>query len=116
MTTLNYTVDEVQAIVAEARAEAKKAADEFFQTRLGGVDQYACGFAWVDIFGVKGNTKLGRAFKEAGVSKSYTGAFQIWNPADMYVQNVDTLEAGAEAAAQVFKKYGFTAYAGSRLD
>ena len=106
----------IDAIIAEAKLEARKAAETFFQTRLGGVDQYACGFAWVDIFGVKGNTKLGRAFKDAGVRKSYTGSFQIWNPADMPVQNVDTLEAGAEAAAQVFKKYGFTAYAGSRLD
>ena len=106
----------VDAIVAEAKSAAREAAEKFFQEKLGGRDQYACGFAWVDIFGVKGNTKLGRALKEAGVKKSYSGAFQIWNPAEMYVQNVDTLEAGAEAAAQVFKKYGFTAYAGSRLD
>jgi hypothetical protein len=34
----------------------------------------------------------------------------------MGVQNIDTLEAGAEAAARVFEKYGFQAYAGSRLD
>jgi hypothetical protein len=34
----------------------------------------------------------------------------------MAVQNIDTLEAGAEAAAKVFEKYGFRAYAGSRLD
>jgi hypothetical protein len=34
----------------------------------------------------------------------------------MGVQNVDTLEAGADAAAKVFQKYGFEAYAGSRLD
>jgi hypothetical protein len=106
----------VDTIVAEAKSAARQAAEHFFQEKLGGRDQFACGFAWVDIFGVKGNTRLGRAFKEAGVKKSHTGAFQIWNPADMYVQNVDTLEAGAEAAAQVFKKYGFTAYAGSRLD
>jgi hypothetical protein len=106
----------VDAIVAEAKSAAREAAERFFQEKLGGVDQYACGFAWVDIFGVKGNTQLGKAFKDAGVKKSHTGAFQIWNPAEMYVQNVDTLEAGAEAAAQVFKKYGFTAYAGSRLD
>jgi len=106
----------VDAIVAEAKSAAREAAERFFQEKLGGRDQYACGFAWVDIFGVKGNTRLGKAFKDAGVKKSHTGAFQIWNPAEMYVQNVDTLEAGAEAAAQVFKKYGFTAYAGSRLD
>ena len=106
----------VDTIVAEAKSAAREAAERFFQEKLNGQDQFACGFAWVDIFGVKGNTKLGKAFKEAGVSKSHTGAFQIWNPADMYVQNVDTLEAGAQAAADVFKRYGFTAYAGSRLD
>ena len=49
MTTLNYTVEEVRAIVAEAKAKAKKAADAFLQSRLYGQDQYACGFAWVDI-------------------------------------------------------------------
>ena len=106
----------VDTIVAEAKSAAREAAERFFQEKLNGRDQYACGFAWVDIFGIKGNTKLGKAFKEAGVSKSHTGAFQIWNPANMYVQNVDTLEAGAQAAADVFKRYGFTAYAGSRLD
>ena len=106
----------VDTIVAEAKSAAREAAERFFQEKLNGRDQFACGFAWVDIFGIKGNTKLGKAFKEAGVSKSHTGAFQIWNPANMYVQNVDTLEAGAQAAADVFKKYGFTAYAGSRLD
>ena len=106
----------VDTIVAEAKTAARVAAEKFFHEKLGGRDQFACGFAWVDIFGIKGNTKLGKAFKEAGISKSHTGAFQIWNPADMYVQNVDTLEAGAQAAADVFKKYGFTAYAGSRLD
>jgi len=107
---------EVDAIVAEAKIAAREAAERFFQEQLKGVDQYACGFAWVDIFGVRGNTKLGRALTQAGVKKSHTGAFQIWNPSNMYVQNVDTLEAGAQAAADVFKRYGFTAYAGSRLD
>ena len=108
---MEYTVEQVTAIVAEA-----KAADKFFKERLGGRDQYACGFAWVNIYEVKGNTKLGRAFKAAGVRKDYTGALQIWNPAGYGCQNVDTLEEGARAAAEVFKKYGFKAYAGSRLD
>ncbi len=57
-----------------------------------------------------------KAFKAAGIRKSYTGSYQIWNPSEMGVQNIDTLEAGAEAAAKVFEKYGFQAYAGSRLD
>jgi hypothetical protein len=113
---MEYTQDQVNAIVAEAKSEAFKAADNFFQTRLGGRDQMACGFAWVDIFGVKGNTRLGRMLKTAGLRKSYSGGLQIWNPANYGCQNVDTLEAGAEAAAKIFEKYGFRAYAGSRLD
>ena len=113
MTTATFDAKLVQDACEEASLEARKAAKAFFDKHG---DRDACGFAWVDIFGVRGNTKLGRALKEAGVSKSHTGAFQIWNPSNMYVQNVDTLEAGAQAAADVFKKYGFSAYAGSRLD
>ena len=114
---MEYTKEQLVAIVEEAKAEARVAANKYFQEKLGGQDQYACGFAWVNIYGVKGNTKLGKAFKAAGVDKCYTGALQIWNPSGMGVQNVDTLEAGAQAAAQVFRKYGFEkAYAGSRLD
>ena len=112
----NYTQEQVNEIVREAQEAARKAALDFFQTRLGGRDQFACGFAWVNIYKVKGNTKLGKMLKAAGVRQDYTKAFQIWNPSGMHVQNVDTLEAGAEAAAKVFTKYGFEAYAGSRLD
>ena len=113
---MNYTQTEVENIVAEAKAEARQAAEKFFQEKLGGVDRYSCGFAWTDIYGVKGNTRLGKALKAAGIRKSYTGSYQIWNPAGLGVQNIDTLEAGAEAAAKVFERYGFKAYAGSRLD
>jgi hypothetical protein len=107
---------QVNTIVNEAKQAAREAAEKFFQEKLGGQDQFSCGFAWVDIFGIKGNTRLGKAFKAAGIRKSYTGAYQIWNPSEMGVQNIDTLEAGAEAAAKVFERYGFKAYAGSRLD
>jgi hypothetical protein len=113
---MEMTKEQVANIVIEAKLAANNEAKRFFYDRLKGVDQFACGFAWVNIYGVKGNTKLGKAFKAAGVEKSYTGAFQIWNPSQLHVQNVDTLEAGAEAAAKVFQKYGFEAYAGSRLD
>jgi hypothetical protein len=115
MTDINNII-QVNTIVNEAKQAAREAAEKYFQEKLGGVDRYSCGFAWVDIYGIKGNTRLGKAFKAAGVRKSYTGSYQIWNPAEMGVQNIDTLEAGAEAAAKVFEKYGFRAYAGSRLD
>ncbi len=113
---MNYTQEQVNAIVAEAKTAAFEAADKFFKERLGGRDQYACGFAWTNIYKVKGNTKIGKMLKAAGVRQDYTKAFQLWNPAGYGCQNVDTLEAGAEAAAKVFQKYGFEAYAGSRLD
>ena len=118
---MELTVTQIQQAVREAKEAAYEAADNYFKTKLGGVDQYSCGFAWVNIYKhndvqIKGNTKLGRAMKAAGIHQDYTKAFQIWNPSGYGCQNVDTLEAGARAAADVFKKYGFTAYAGSRLD
>ena len=96
---MNYTQEQVNEIVAEANSAAYKAAMEFFYDKLKGVDQFACGFAWTNIYGIKGNTKLGKMLKQAGVRQDYTKAFQMWNPSGMHCQNVDTLEAGAEAAA-----------------
>lgn len=113
---MNYTQEQINEIVKEAQQAAYEAAMKFFYDKLGGKDQYSCGFAWTNILGVKGNTKLGKMLKQAGVRQDYTKAFSIWNPSGLAVQNIDTLEAGAEAAAKVFEGYGFKAYAGSRLD
>ena len=114
---MDFTQQQINNMVFEARAEADRAARNFFNAKLGGRDQYACGFAWVNIYGVKGNTKLGKMLTAAGLRKNtYERAFQIWNPAGLGVQNVDTLLEGADAAAKVFRKYGFEAYSGSRLD
>ena len=112
----NYTQAQIDAIVAEAKTAAYQAADRFFNEKLAGKDQYACGFAWVEIFGVKGNTKLGKMLKAAGLRKDFSRTFLLWNPAGYGCQNVDTLEEGADAAAAVFVKHGFRAYAASRLD
>ena len=121
MTTLNlsttnineYTVDDLKTIKAAALQHANDAAVAYMEQH--GEHAY-CGFAWVNIYGVKGNTKIGKALKAAGVSQDYTRSFQLWNPSKYPTQNVDTLLAGARAAAEVFKRYGFEAYAGSRLD
>lgn len=113
---MQVTAEMIPAIVDEAQEAAYQAAAKFFQERLGGRDQYACGFAWVNIYGVKGNTRVGKALALKGIRKAYGGGLQMWNPSKFGCQNVDTLEAGAQAAAEVFQKYGFTAYAGSRLD
>ena len=116
-----YAVEQLKEIITEAKSAAYKAADKYFKDRLGGKDQFSCGFAWVSLYDfngvpIKGNSKIGRMLKAAGVDQDYRRIFQIWNPSEFGCQNIDTLEAGSRAAATVFNKYGFTAYAGSRLD
>ena len=111
---MNFTQEQINDIVDKARSAANLAAREALQ-KYG--DRDACGFAWVNIYKVKGNTKLGKMLSAAGVRKNgYERAFQIWNPSGLGVQSVGVLEAGAYAAAEVFKRHGFEAYAGSRLD
>ena len=112
--TLNdYTVEDIKNIVALAKAEAYGAAMQH-------IDEYGeqayCGFAWVNIWNIKGNTKLGKRMKQAGLDKDYTGAYSIWNPSTLGTQCMSTKEAGARACASVFKKYGFECSAGSRAD
>jgi len=113
---------DTQTIVTEMTAAAQTAAKEFAVEHFGGTDGGACGFAWVDVYPEnKGNTKLGKQeralLKVMGFRPDWTGkAFQKWDPAGWPGQSVDCKEAGAVAAAAVLKKYGFRAYAGSRLD
>ncbi|MCP4493474.1 MAG: hypothetical protein GY820_40140, partial [Gammaproteobacteria bacterium] len=58
-----------------------------------------------------------RDYKALGAKPDWTGkTWMIWNPSGYPVQNIDTLEAGARAAAEVLKGSGITAYAASRLD
>ena len=113
---MEYTQEKINSIIEESQQAAYQASSKFFKEKLGGRDQYACGFAWVNIYGIKGSTKLGKMLKAAGIHKNYEGAFQILNPAKFGCQNIDTLYEGAKAAAKVFQNYGFRAYAGSRLD
>lgn len=109
----NFTQDQITVIVSEARAQARQAAEQALE-RWG--DRGACGFAWCSIWNIRGNTRMGKMLKAAGVQQTYDRSFQIWNPSGLGVQSVLVLEAGAEAAADVFRKHGFEAYAGSRLD
>jgi len=117
-----YTADDVREILTEAKAAARQATADYLAdwTAKTGGNEYGepmyCGFAWTEIYHVKGNTKLGKAFAANGIEKGYSGAHQIWDPADHRGQSMDAKEAGAQAAADVFRKYGFTAYAGSRAD
>ena len=110
----------IQAILTEAQNAAYTAAEqhenEYYPNRGWG----ACGFAWVDIYEfngekLKGNTKMGRLLKKAGIEQNWQRTFSQW--CNWYGgQSIDIKEAGAREYARVLKGYGFTAYAGSRLD
>mgnify|MGYP001553545924 CR=1 FL=1 len=104
----------------EALREANKAAQAFADQHFNGGDGGACGFAWVDVYGVRSNSKLGKALQEVGFRKSYSGQLQLWNGRNgwYFGQSVDASEAGAIAYANKFKELlGLDrCYAGSRLD
>ena len=109
----NFTQDQITEIVAEARRQARVAAEQALAQHG---DRDACGFAWCSIYNIKGNTRLGKMLKAAGVRQSWDRSWEIWNPSGLSVQSVGVLEAGAYAAAGVFRQHGFEAYANSRLD
>lgn len=110
-----FNLELVQDAVNEAGMAARTAAKDFL---LKHGDRDACGFAWVNVWGVRSNSKLGKALQAAGFRKDYTGSLQLWNPSRAAVQSVSVLEAGAEAYAAVLRdKLGLEkCYAGSRLD
>jgi hypothetical protein len=111
-----FNAEAVQDALNSAEMAARVAAKAEHQ-RIGG-DQGACGFAWVNIYGVRSNSRLGKTLQSYGFRKDYTGSLQLWNPSKAGVQSLDILEAGAYAYAEVIKsKLGLDkVYAGSRMD
>jgi hypothetical protein len=113
-TVLNdYTVEDLETIKSATLQHAHDAANAFIAANG---EQGYCGFAWVNICGIRGNTRLGKRMKAAGFKKDYTGDYCIWNPSGLGTQCMSTKEAGATAAARLLQAAGFTAYAGSRAD
>jgi hypothetical protein len=107
------TAEQIQAGLPLAETASKT----FFETRLGGRDQYACGFAWVDVYVDRTNSKQAQELIKAGFKKDYKPrCLSMWNPGGLNVQNVDAKEAGAYALANYLNVLGLKAYAGSRLD
>jgi hypothetical protein len=114
------TPEQIKEIMAEAHAAGETAWRSELD-RVGGEDWGACGFAWVTLTeycGKKmdGRTRIGRAMKAAGVGRDWNGTFQVWNAGGYPGQSIDILEIANRAAARVWKKHGFSAYCGSRLD
>ena len=107
---------DIKSIVAEGVKKAKDASMAQYEA-MGRKDAYACGFAWVDVYVSRTNSKEAKELIAAGFKKDYKPrCLSMWNPGDLPVQNIDIKEAGAYAMADFLREQGLTAYAGSRLD
>ena len=105
----------IKEAVERGIQEAVKASQAKY-AEIGG-DRYACGFAWVEVFVERTNSKEAKELIAAGFRKDYKPkCLSMWNPGGLPVQNIDIKEAGAEAMAEVLRQVGLKAYAGSRLD
>ncbi len=110
-TTLDLNTVE-SAVVRGLTASREAAAD--MHSKIGERD--ACGFAWVTVYDVRSNSKVGKLLANYGFRKAYNGGLQLWDPSKHPTQSISVLEAGADAMAKELQALGLKAYAGSRLD
>lgn len=110
-------------IHTEATQNAKNAVGSFLEdwTNKTGGNEYGepmyCGFAWVDVSVERTNSKEAKALASVGFRKSYKPkTMTLWDPAQHNGQSMDCKEVGAQAYAEVLRKYGYKAYMGSRAD
>jgi len=105
---------DIQAIKNEAQTAAITAEQAFIAQH--GEMAY-CGFAWVDVFVARTNSKEAKLLKEIGFKRDYKPrCLNLWNCGSYNGQSMDVKEAGARAYAAVLQKHGFRAYMGSRAD
>lgn len=104
----------IQAIHQEAYNAAVQAENDFL-TKHG--EMAYCGFAWVNVYVTRSNSKEAKLLKEIGFKRDYVPKrLCFWKPGNYNGQSMDVLEAGARAYAEVLSKHGFRAYMGSRAD
>ena len=105
---------DIQAIHNEAKTAAIQAENNFLAKH--GEMAY-CGFAWVDVFVDRTNSKEAKELLKIGFEKSWRPkCLNLWSPGGYNGQSMDVKEHGAVAYAAVLEKYGFRAYMGSRAD
>jgi hypothetical protein len=105
---------DILAVKNEAELAANLAQADFLHKH--GEIAY-CGFAWVDVFVERTNSKEAKLLKSIGFKPSWRRkCLNLWRVGNYNGQSMDVLEAGAQAYAEVLSKYGFCAYMGSRAD
>ena len=105
---------DIQVIHNEAQTAAINAEQAFIAQH--GEPAY-CGFAWVDVFVERTNSKEAKELLKIGFKKSWKAkCLNLWRPGGYHGQSMDVKEAGAHAYAEVLSKHGFKAYMGARAD
>ena len=105
---------DILAIKNEAEVAANLAQATYLNQH--GEDAY-CGFAWVNVYVERTNSKAAKELLGIGFKKDYVPKrLNLWSPGAYKGQSMSVLEAGARAYADVLQKHGFRAYAGSRPD
>ena len=111
---MNYTVQELKALLEEAKTAAHNAGVEHLNKY--GEHMY-CGFAWAKIR--PATSKFARALRKAGVVEEvdWNGGYTIWNPSEWRGQSMDFKEFGAKVYVRILNSYGIQGVTmGSRAD
>lgn len=100
-------------IIEKAELEAVRAS--YSHQKTFGENPMGCGFAWVEVKGVRGNNS--KLLKENGFDKNYASTgLLLWDPSKAPTQDMDIKMAGARAYAAVLREAGLNAEAVCRLD
>ena len=106
--------ENVEQIAKEAKLAADKAQSDWLANHGDGA---YCGFAWVEVYVDRTNSREAKALEKMGFKKSWRSRrMDMWKPGAYNGQSMDVHEAGAQAYAEVLQKYGFRAHMGSRAD
>lgn len=97
---------ELEVVNNVAKQRAAKAAKKYLDEAYDGKDNFPCGFAWARFSQIRKNSKLGKALAKIGIEwHDWVRRFEVWNPANIPVQNVDVKYVGARAFAEVWNEY-----------
>lgn len=106
-------LDMLTATLVAARNAAGERTYQYI--REYGEAPFNCGFAWINVKGVRG--KALNVLKEFGFKKSYVGTgHSLWNPSQSFTQDMSAKMAGAEVYAEMLREIGIDAEAQCRLD
>ena len=102
--------------VVQRAIQAAKHAGAVSYSQIGERD--CCGFAWVEVFVSRTNSKEAKELIAAGFRKDYKPkCLTMWDPAGLPTQSMTPKEHGAEAMARILRdELGLRAYSNSRMD